>query len=217
MKHFLLIVFSFCITQVIAQNNKPFELILKVHPLALINPDRPSIQGSVETKFFNRVGFEYSYGFRYFEYMATIWNYDTLVISPKGHNNRYEIKSHRLFFTDNDLSDFITFGYWYIYDARNKRTRYYENNEIKTDYFGLIKNTNVYAIGYGIMKDFERFTLEGAINIGVRRTKILWMRNEFDINSHTPFGDLYNWEYPGDRWLPHLNLNLKIGIKLLSI
>lgn len=215
MKHYLIITFIFFTTRIIAQENKPFEVILKVHPLALINPDRPSVQGSVETKFFNRVGFEYTYGFRYFEYMATIWNYDTLSISPKGHTMRYEIKAYRLFFYEDDLSDFITLGYWYIDDARNKKTRYYDNNVVKTDYFGLIKNTNVYAVGYGVIKDFERFTLEGSINIGIRRTKTLWKNNEFDIDKHIPYGDLYSWEYPGERWFPHINISFKMGINLL--
>lgn len=217
MKHHLIIIFIFCIIRIIAQDNKPFELILKVHPLALINPDRPSVQGSVETKFINRVGFEFTYGFRYFEYMATISNYDTLSISPNGHNMRYEIKAYRLFFHENELNDFITIGYWNIYDARNKKTRYYDNNDVKTDYFGLIKNTNVYAIGYGVIKDFDRLTLEGAINIGVRQTKILWKNNEFDTDRHIPYGDLYSWEYPGDRRFLHINLSLKIGIDLLSV
>jgi hypothetical protein len=214
MKHFLLISLFFCITRIIAQDNKSVEFILKVHPLALINPDRPSVQGSVETKFFNRVGVEYTYGFRYFEYMATIWNYDTLSVSPKGNNMRYEIKAYRLFFNDLNMSDFITLGYWHIDDSRNKKTRYYDKNEIKTDYFGLMKNTNVYAIGYGVIKDLDRFTLEGSINIGVRRTKTNWKNNEFDIDKHIPYGDLYSWEYPGDRWFPHINLSLKMGINL---
>jgi hypothetical protein len=191
-------------------NNKDINLYLKLHPSTLINIYRPTIQVSSEVELFDKVGFECTYGLRYFDL-----DFDTLTIIPKGYNIRFELKYYKIFKDVENLCDYFSIGYWYVDDKRNDKLRYYnENSIVITDYFGMVQKINVYVATYGLICNYKRLLFEGSLGIGFRHAIVSWIDCSYDKTKHVPYGDLWSWEYPGEKNYFHLNVNFKIGYKL---
>ncbi len=202
-----------------AQQSKPFELSVKLHPLAFINPERPSLQGDISLTFRSKVGLDVTYGQRYMELTPTLQNFDSLAINAHGYNLRLELKIYNInllgFSNYKNTKEYLSVGYWIVNDYSNKKMEYYKNSTLNIDYYGLHKKMNVFAMNYGVTHSTNKWILEAQCGIGIRSGHYSWINSEYTETVHTPYGDTYSYELEGNKIFPHFNISIRIGYVII--
>lgn len=197
-----------------AQTSPPaLEWMFKVHPSVLIQSNRPSIQGSLELKLYDKLGLEFTYGKRYMEIYPYLLDYDrkSLVANAASNNYFYDVKWYHPTGRTPYESPFFVFTFGQIEDVKNRRIRYYEDLILLNDYFSIHQAINVYAFGYGTVINYNWMMVEAVFSAGVKSMDVQWQNNEYEEGRFRAKRDLFVWELPGTRWLPYLNASLKIG------
>lgn len=200
-----------CIFQSLSQDSVHFQIIPKIHPLAIINIFRPTAQCSLELKLRDKWGIDFTYGYQYSYRMAT----DTITIGhPKGQTIKLDFKhyfSSRWFnnIGYHNVKHYVGLGFWYVEESGNES--FYEDD------FGFHVKNRILVLNYGFVMDSRHFTLEMLGNLGVRfKERTFEGRNdesEYSNDILDGFGVTHTYNYKG--WFPHLGLGVRLGWKLI--
>ncbi len=189
-----------------------FHLIYKIHPLAAINPLRPTAQGSLEAQFGRRWGVAFTYGYQYIYRMK----FDTLVVTdPKGQTIKVDFK----YYIGNPVSNYhngkfalqyLGIGLWYVEESGNELFRY------SGTHAGVHVKNRIIAINYGFVVDHKRYTLECILNAGVRfkERTMDWLDNRQPVydNKNGGWGFSHTYNFKGIA--PHVGMGVRIGYRL---
>jgi len=179
----------FCITSQLVYSQEEPNLIglrLKLHPLMIINPDKPYIQGSTELIIKNKISFEFGLGKRYLDsgVLAGI-KPDTAVVDFDGIRLLFDVKYHGVFSKNiPELTDYIGLAYHWTNDLRNIRLVYQSvdttinPNGINVENCAIQRKINVIALKYGGTFEYNRFGAEGFIAIGLKHKNQYFIGNE---------------------------------------
>jgi hypothetical protein len=204
------------------KEQREFSILLKFHPLAALNIDRPSIQGSVEFKY-RKLSLELGYGQRYLDHDWRRVKTDTVTTNFKGRNYRIDIKyyiwsgkkvnrSGKIL-----LNGYIGLAYWNINDIFNFQADYSSNASASDgfslrDCYAVKRNIEVYSVQVGSIFSKKRIGAEACIGIGIRHKVKTLIDSE--LNNNTSVANPGDGDLPYNGYLPHLNLCLKIQYRL---
>lgn len=227
---FLLLSFAFS-TTTNAQDSSKFAIRFKFHPLAAINLDRPSIIGSVELLFKNKVGVEYGYGRRFNDILfGQDWKLDSITVPFSGQTQFIELTFYSPtknrngstgFF--NSMSKYIGFSYRHFTDLANGQKYYYPHNDTasvnqssKLDCYAVQRNVHVFVVKGGVIFKSGGFSTEFYGELGFRYKQQTLINNEFDPDKDSFASGFWPWEKPYDGYLPTLNIGLKVNYQILN-
>jgi hypothetical protein len=194
--------------------DEEYDIYLKFHPLALINLNRPAIQGSTEIIYKKRIGVEYIFGQKYFEFRRNFWKFDSdkLVDLPLGQFHQIELKYYQIVDFGKDHNDYLSLSFGRIRDARNVFLEYSTGLFDETDQFVIRKSINSIALNYGMIQYITpKVFIEGVLGIGLKRLSNKWEGNTYDPYFDISKGDLFFWEFEGSRTLPQINVSLRMS------
>ncbi|MES2767397.1 MAG: hypothetical protein V4642_16095 [Bacteroidota bacterium] len=214
------------------------ETIVKFHPLASINYDRPSITGTIEFLFNKQIGIELGYGRRYGNgsWLHELFEekLDTMTVSFSGYTILLEAalyepykKTQTLdtitntYITVREFRDYMGIAYRYIDDLYNTSRSYYDHNDTgevlfpKNDFYAVKRNVHVLVFKAGSIDKYKYFSTELYYEIGIRYTNRFHINREFDSDKDAfDSGTGLFFDFPYKGFLPTLNFGLKINYQL---
>jgi hypothetical protein len=210
---FLFFTFCFC-SSLFVKANEDYDVYLKYHPLALFNLNRPAIQGSAELVYKKRLGVEYVFGQKYFEFRRNFWKFDPdeVVDVPLGTFHQLELKYYQIVDFGKDHNDYLSVSFGRVRDARNVFVEYSTGLFDETDQFVIRKSIQSIALNYGMIQYITpKVFIEGVLGIGLKRLNNTWEGNTYDPFFDIPKGDLFFWEFEGARVLPQINASFRMS------
>jgi hypothetical protein len=214
--------------------------IVKFHPLAAINYDRPSLTGTVEFLHNDKLGIELGYGRRYgngsWLYDLFEEKLDTMTVASFGYTVLFEATLYEpykktltldtitnTYVTIREFRDYIGLAYRYIDDLYNTSRRYYPRGAIRdstsieflNDYYAVKRNVHVLVFKWGTIDKHKYLSRELYCEVGIRYTDRFHINREFD-----PDNDIFDsgngifFDFPYNGFLPTLNFGLKINYQL---
>ncbi len=206
-------------------------LRLKFHPLMMLNPDKPYIQGSTEILIKNKIGLEVGFGKRFIDDwlldgILTDKEPDSAVVDFKGTSFMIDLKYYEIFSKRlANFSDYVGISYRWVDDLRNKRIEYYPYNRGDTINIGgdlleencaIQRELNIFAIKYGGIYEVNRFEFEGFVELGFKHKYQYYIDNELYVAGYDVFSDFHNpTPEPMDRFRPYLGIGFRISYRIL--
>jgi hypothetical protein len=222
----IILLFSIITLTAKSQDTSKYNVFLKIHPLAVINPDRPSIKGSVEFLYKHKIGIELGYGRRYSD--RTIWYQklpDTLTRHFQGETEFIEItlynplRDRPLLLTHKGQLD-LSFGiiYRHFTDLRNFQIYYSHPNDSTStlDCYAIKREVNIFALKAGVAHRTKKISYEFYVELGVRHRKQSFINREWGKGDYVQnFGSYFiNHDYNG--FLPSALYAFKINYLLFN-
>lgn len=209
---FCILIFLFNLNVLIAQGSSQVHLQLKVHPLAVINVLRPTLQASIELRMRNRFGAEFTYGYQYIYRMNT----DTITIPhPKGQTIKLDLKWYLknkevVSKANNRVLEYVGLGFWYVEESGNAVASF--TNEC----YGFHVKNRIVAFNYGAVIDYKHFSLEFITNLGIRfkERTFVGKDTEADYTDDVASGFFITHSYSYKGALPHIGLGIRFGWKV---
>ncbi len=227
---FFLLFFAFSITTK-AQDSSRFAVRLKLHPLAAINLDRPSIIGSIELLFKNKIGVEYGYGRRYSDLLfGQDWKLDSITVPFNGQTQFIELTFYSPIKSKNQpstllnsINTYIGVSYRHFTDLANGQKYYFPHNDTpsvtqssKLDCYAVQRNVHIFVVKGGVIFKSKGFSTEFYGELGLRYKKQTLIKNEFNPDKDSFTNGLWPWENPYDGYLPTVNIGFKVNYQILN-
>ena len=212
------------------------NLIYKFHPLAAINPDRPSLTGTAEILFNKKVGIEAGYGRRHSNsVLFQDIELDTLHVPFSGHTILFEITLYNPSFIEKFDRDnhstllpsehYVGIAYRYIEDLKNEVEYYADRDDMSPgsksflkDCFAVQRHVHVLVLKAGSLKKFDagysKYSIELYGEVGIRYKNLKYLYAEIEpFEDVTPDG-LFFWQRPYKGFLPTLNFGVKFNLNV---
>jgi len=205
-------------------NSSNLNIVLKIHPLPILNVGVPRLQGSIEFIIRNKFGIDLGYGKRYLD--NNIWfeqTNDTLTVNPSGDIKIIDFNYYNLFpsmhkkkgnFT---MDNYLGFSFKYIRDSQNKITKYWTkySDVLRIDCYALKKTVYVYALKFGVIVKYKRIGAEGFGEFGLRYKDQYLVNSELDPDNDSYPNGFWPWERPYKGLQPHINIGIKLSYQIL--
>lgn len=203
------------------------QLRLKFHPLPLLNPDKPYLQGSAELLIKKKWGAEVGFGKRYLDdwVLDGVLNDkkpDSAVVKFKGSSFFIDVKYYGLALQDRRIIDYLGFVYRRTSDLRNVTLQYYPNNSggvlsnLDEEHCAVQRELKIFALKYGWVYTYKRLNLEWFAEIGIKQKKQFYIANE----SYEAGKRLYSYFHNpspkpvNNNSVPHVSVGIRIGYTL---
>lgn len=225
MKRITLFVLSalFSLTTIAQTTPDKLQVYLSWHPLAVINPSRPTIQGSIEFKKSNW-GLELTYGQRYRDYTLLSEKGDSVSkYDFGGFTARAEIKWYGVLMREpeeneqNSFNDYLAFSGWYINDRHNDyyTAEYISSNGNEEDYFLVHRRVIVGALQYGTSFTAKsRLGYDFYVSLGLRYRTVSLEHFEGDLVDDGNERAILSGYFPAELLSPHFNVCFKVRYKI---
>jgi hypothetical protein len=227
----ILIAMLFLITSCLFAQKESFNTIIKVHPLAAINPDRPSITGSIELLLNEKVGIEVGYGRRHSNsFWFKLDKIDTMTVDFSGNTVLFEVTlydpfkekfdtKYNWFFPNREAGNYVGVAYRYIDDLYNTSKYYFDHKDTgvtpaTNDCYAVQRKVRVLVLKAGYVNKFQSFTTEFYYEAGIRYKNRVHIKSEFDPENDTFPSGLYPWERAYKGILPTLNIGFKVNYQI---
>ncbi|MES2767398.1 MAG: hypothetical protein V4642_16100 [Bacteroidota bacterium] len=212
------------------------NVIYKFHPLAAINPDRPSLTATAEILFNKKLGIEAGYGRRHANsVLFQDSELDTLHVPFSGHTILFEITLYNPSFIEKfdrgwhstlaPSEHYVGIAYRYIEDLRNE-VEYYIDNDDKSpgsrpflkDCFAVQRHVHVLVLKAGSLKKFDtddtKYSIEFYGEVGIRYKNLKYLYAEIEpFEDVTPDG-IFFWQQPYRGIFPTLNFGFKVNMHI---
>ena len=183
------------------QNVNKTNILIKLHPSAIVALSRPTVLGSIEFKY-KRTGFDFAYGQQWLFIGST--NPDTVRVKNFGNQYRIDLKYYlNPLKRYEQTTPFISIGYCKMYTQKNIAVDWFSGYQFKPG-LATINNIHVYYINYGISSKFGRIVYEFALSGGVR------FRTEESVYANKVVYD------KATRIWPHLSFSFRICYPLFK-
>lgn len=231
MQKFVIIIILFLVACCGFAQENSFNTIVKFHPLASINPDRPSITGSIEFLFNKKVGIEVGYGRRHSNrFWFNLDKIDTMTVNFSGNTILFDLTlyepfkekfdtKYNSFFPDREADNYIGIAYRYIDDLYNTSKYYFDHRDTgvtpsTNDCYAVQRKVHVLVFKAGYINKFQSFSTEFYYEAGIRYKNRIHIKSEFDPENDSFPGGLYPWERAYTGILPTLNFGFKVNYQL---
>lgn len=217
----LILTFLSPLLSLFGQDSATFQVVAKFHPLAVINPDRPSIVGSIEVLIRNRVGIEFGYGKRYTDnFWLSDTKVDRLTVSPNGETKFLEINYYKPLYAANEFKTALYFGIGYtqFYDYRNKMKYYSHQGDsmFHKDSFGVFRKVDIFVFKVGQLISYKSLVLNFYGELGVRYKRQRFIGSEIDPDNDSFIQGIWILEKPGNGYFPTINFGFKVGYRIFG-